>query len=570
MQQRATLMRQLCRFIHSLLPAVEPENTEAPTLAGDFWPGGTVTVLSRGKWAGTRPLAYTYQHLADASDITDAVGRDFTIPSDPEWVGVELTCLVKAMNSAGFDTALTNAVTITVRPPYFQSSPSVAITGDMKVGSTATASFNPGGAAPLTTTVRWTLDGDELDDTDDNGTLAITSEMLAGSLTVTVHLANAAGEASATSAARVVLAADPVVPTNTVAPVLTGTPRPGETMGFDDGEWDGEPVSFAYQVYLNDAPVDGLTSNSFSVPSEAAPGDEVYGTVVATNAAGSSAPVATNTVTIEAEEGAFMAATGGTVTTDGDYKVHILTDAEDFVVTIAGDADVLIVGSAAAGGTQGGGGGGGRVRYFAASGGTDPQMTFGAGTYPVAIGAPGVGGSDNDGTDGAAAVFNGITVAGGKGGGRYSNPGHNGENGGGGGAGETAGGVGSNGGNDGGAGDQSCGGGAGEAGAGSPASGATGGDGGAGFLCAITGVEESYGAGGGGGGCAPSDGATGGSGGGNAGHGGSCDSGGSAVDDATAGVDGFGGGGGGGGGWFTAAPGKSGGLGTVRVRYRYR
>ena len=50
--------------------------------------------------------------------------------------------------------------------------------------------------------------------------------------------------------------------------------------------------------------------------------------------------------------GAFVAATGGTVTTDGDYKIHTFTTSGTFTVTSGGDVSALVVG---------GGGGGGRI-----------------------------------------------------------------------------------------------------------------------------------------------------------------------------------------------------------------
>ena len=67
----------------------------------------------------------------------------------------------------------------------------------------------------------------------------------------------------------------------------------------------------------------------------------------------------------------FMTATGGTITDDGDYKVHTFTSSGNFVVTGLGSdgtygnkVEYLVVGSGGGGGhTHGGGGGAGGYRH---------------------------------------------------------------------------------------------------------------------------------------------------------------------------------------------------------------
>ena len=65
-----------------------------------------------------------------------------------------------------------------------------------------------------------------------------------------------------------------------------------------------------------------------------------------------------------------MSATGGTVTTDGDYKIHTFTSSGVFTVTTAGGSleSVIAVGGGGGGGAaywSGGGGGGGGLGYKA-------------------------------------------------------------------------------------------------------------------------------------------------------------------------------------------------------------
>lgn len=91
----------------------------------------------------------------------------------------------------------------------------------------------------------------------------------------------------------------------------------------------------------------------------------------------------------------FMNATGGTITYDGNFKIHTFTSDSNFIVTVGGTAQVLVVGPG--GGGNYGGGGGGKVNYNAA-------MSIPAATYPVVYGAAAY-------PVGTTASFNGVTSA---------------------------------------------------------------------------------------------------------------------------------------------------------------
>ena len=89
---------------------------------------------------------------------------------------------------------------------------------------------------------------------------------------------------------------------------------------------------------------------------------------------------------------AFMTATGGTITTDGDYKVHSFTSSGTFTVTELGKAggpgdqvEYLVIGGGGGSASSGGGAGG----FRAASGFTVAaqaySITVGAGVQPVDI-----------------------------------------------------------------------------------------------------------------------------------------------------------------------------------------
>ncbi len=131
----------------------------------------------------------------------------------------------------------------------------------------------------------------------------------------------------------------------------------------------------------------------------------------------------------------YVAATGGTITTSGDFKIHTFTGDGTFTVTAAGNSsgsntvDYLVVAGGGAGydGVAGGGGGaGGHRESFPnpATGG----LSVSAQAYPIQVGS---GGAAN--TNGEPSIFSSITSAGGGSGGNYLANGSAGGSGGGGG-----------------------------------------------------------------------------------------------------------------------------------------
>ena len=134
------------------------------------------------------------------------------------------------------------------------------------------------------------------------------------------------------------------------------------------------------------------------------------------------------------EENVFVSATGGTVATSGDFKIHTFTGDGCFVVSAGlgpvSVVDYLVVaGGGAGGGVMGGGGGAGGYReshstpvsgsYTASPLATPTGIPVSAQTYPITVGAggssagPGAGYPAGSGTGGANSVFSTITSAGG-------------------------------------------------------------------------------------------------------------------------------------------------------------
>jgi hypothetical protein len=295
------------------------------------------------------------------------------------------------------------------------------------------------------------------------------------------------------------------------------------------------------------------------------------------------------------QQALFTSATGGTIATSGDFKIHSFTGDGCFVVSQIGNSptvptggpgnvDYLVVaGGGAGGGCIGGGGGaGGHRTTFPSPGCNAGAFPIAVQTYPITVGGggtsrtPGAGPAANPGSN---STFSTITSTGGGGGG--SRPGNAGQPGGsGGGAGGDGGAVGSgntppvspsqgnNGGSQTAPGDSSGGGGGGGAGGvgsvgnpfGSPPAGGAGGPGTANSITASS-VTRAGGGGGGSSGAAPSNSPTA-PGGGGIGAGPSLNG--------TAGSTNTGGGGGAGSNSGVNNLGGAGGSGIVVIRYKFQ
>ena len=142
----------------------------------------------------------------------------------------------------------------------------------------------------------------------------------------------------------------------------------------------------------------------------------------------------------------YVTATGGTITTSGDYKIHTFTSSSNFVVTCAGNATgsdkvsyVVVAAGGGGAGNQGnadGSSGGGAGGYREGKCSADPYtasplaatpcsgIAVPAATYPITIGAGGAGGPDaagGHGSKGNNSIFSSITSTGG-GGGQHPSP----------------------------------------------------------------------------------------------------------------------------------------------------
>lgn len=163
-----------------------------------------------------------------------------------------------------------------------------AITGTVQVGETLSAStgeWYDNGAEPTSYTYRWYADAVFLTG-ETAATYEVDEAVVGAVITVGTKAVNVAGtSAEAVSAATD--AALPSLPTNSVAPAITGTEQEGETLTCSQGTWTdgGGTNAYTFQWLADDVEIDGETANTY-VPVTADVGALLTCTVTATNEAG--------------------------------------------------------------------------------------------------------------------------------------------------------------------------------------------------------------------------------------------------------------------------------------------
>jgi len=186
--------------------------------------------------------------------------------------------------------------------------------------------------------------------------------------------------------------------------------------------------------------LDSTAGNDFKVTTNNAIVELVYvdsakGWLVKLNqAAGTTPDSALTEGNVYNTDATYIVATGGTITTSGDYKIHTFTGDGCFAVSTVGNpaggpsvVDYLVVAGGGSGGiVVGGGAGAGGFReshstpvsgcYTASPLATPTGLTLTATTYPVTVGAGGAG-SCSPGVPGSNSIFSTITSAGGGNGG---------------------------------------------------------------------------------------------------------------------------------------------------------
>ncbi|HEY7884870.1 MAG TPA: hypothetical protein VIC08_08005 [Cellvibrionaceae bacterium] len=193
----------------------------------------------------------------------------------------------------------------------------------------------------------------------------------------------------------------PAIPTNTLAPTISGTVSKGSTVFANVGGWSASPTSYSYQWRRGSSNISGATSSSYTLQS-ADVGNAISVRITASNSAGTSAAVTSQSTSNVAPE-TKLSVTGTTgspsvssnVSIGGKiYNIYTFNGAGSISFSNSGWAEVLCVGA----------GGGACENWGVRGGGAGGEVFFGgvflnAGTYAVAVGGGGGGRSGNRDTN---------------------------------------------------------------------------------------------------------------------------------------------------------------------------
>jgi len=222
---------------------------------------------------------------------------------------------------------------------------------------------------------------------------------------------------------------------------LPSSPTRGDTVVIAD--YSGTFATNKCIVNTGGVNIDSTVGNEFKLDTNNTIAEFIYidsakGWLVKLNQAAGTTPSTTGNEAagVYDKDAEYIVATGGTITTSGDYKTHIFTGDGCFAISQLGGGSTpcaeattldyfVVAGGGSGNGFQGGGGAGGfRLSNAVCTPNMSPLsnptgLTATVTTYPISIGAGGAfaPGCSPDSNPGSNSVFSTITSAGGGGGG---------------------------------------------------------------------------------------------------------------------------------------------------------
>ena len=255
-----------------------PDNspaTGAPTISGTAQVRETLTADTSGiaDADGLTNVSFTYQWLADDTDIAGASGSTYTLTDSEESKAIKVE--VSFTDDAGNDETLTTAATDAVAAASTPNSPATGaptISGTIQVGETLTADTSGVSDADGLSSVQYEYQW-LADDSDISGATNATYTLVAADegkvIKVRVSFTDDAdNEETLTSAATGAVDARPNTPA-TGAPTISGTAQVGETLTADTSgiaDTDGlANATFSYQWLADDTDIAGATGLTYTL-----------------------------------------------------------------------------------------------------------------------------------------------------------------------------------------------------------------------------------------------------------------------------------------------------------------
>ena len=247
--------------------------TGAPTISGTTQAGQTLTASTDDitDADGLTNVSYSYQWLADDTDILGAIGSSYTLTDDE--VGKTVKVRVTFTDDKDNEESLTSAVTAQVTAlPNSPATGAPTISGTAQAGETLTAGTSGIADADGLTNVEYGYQW-LADDADIQGATSSTYDLTGDEVGKTVKMKvsftdDRNNEESLTSAATTPVTAAANNPA-TGLPAISGTAQTGKTLtavttGIADA--DGlTNVSYSHQWLADDADIDGATDSTYTL-----------------------------------------------------------------------------------------------------------------------------------------------------------------------------------------------------------------------------------------------------------------------------------------------------------------
>ena len=281
---------------------------------------GSVITSTNGSWNNS-PTSYTYQWYRRVSGsttaITSATSQTYTISQTD--VGATIYCSVTAKNSAGNTSVVTADTIVVTSIPSVVTAPSIS--GTATIGSTLTCSTGTWNGGP-TFTYQWLRTGVAISGAT-SSTYVITGSDVGNSITCRVTGSNSAGSSQSVSNS-IVIIGSPVVSTY---PTISGNSVVGSVLTISNGSWTNSPTAYTYQWKKNGTDISGANTTSYILVSGDV-GAVINCAVTATNSAGNTTAISSNSITVIAAVANAPTMTSAPVITGSTNVGSVLTTSD--------------------------------------------------------------------------------------------------------------------------------------------------------------------------------------------------------------------------------------------------
>jgi hypothetical protein len=232
-------------------------NLSAPIVSGITWRGENLTTTD-GVWEGTGIITFAYQWLRNGLAISGANENVYTLVAADD--NTFISCLVTATDVTGQESKISNVVGEVLGALELLTAP--IISGDTFVGDTLTSTDGTWKGRPtITFAYQWRRNSvDILGAT--NSTYILVGADYANSIDCVVTATNPVGDLEASSNALAPIQG--ILPTNVIAPVISGVAERGEILTSTTGTWNfTESISYGYQWKRDNVNILGATENTY-------------------------------------------------------------------------------------------------------------------------------------------------------------------------------------------------------------------------------------------------------------------------------------------------------------------